>query len=416
MLCFKTTTMLFVLVVVSFTDAVSGLGPIFSVEPCANDCFGHGTCDTSVSPARCVCEGRYNITNDCSIENVTEEELLAHCPKRCGSPDRGRCDEQNGKCVCHPGYHGFDCSFKLSEHSKAPSFMVIGAQKGGTTIVTFWLNAHSQGRAIKLHFFDDNYHYGYDSLDRRFLKRGTDHGLVRGVGSARYLLDYNVPARVFQMFPHMKMIALLREPVARAYSAYNMNLRKGHNTTHLSFDAVMREQTQYVERCLPDWDMCAHNPELNLGKSIFNAKSHVMRGLYAFELERWMKFFPREQFFITCSERLRTPQRDAIVADMFEFVGLRRNEPIHNSPPTARNTGRYPPIDPAVDRWLRDYFAPYNQRLTALLGGELCPEWNSVASERGESNNTHLAHLHGDVLHLEEEEREDAHEQPTYRR
>jgi hypothetical protein len=95
--------------------------------------------------------------------------------------------------------------------------------------------------------------------------------------------------------------------------------------------------------------------------------SYVARGLYVYQLKRWMSLFPREQFLILKSEDLyKEPGR--VLQHTLAYLGLR---PWGLANFKAHHLSEYAEIDPATRKRLTEYFAPYNQQLYTFLGRDL---------------------------------------------
>ena len=96
----------------------------------------------------------------------------------------------------------------------------------------------------------------------------------------------------------MKLVAVLRDPVARAYSHYWME-RETRDETRSFEDALAWEEREVVPelaRWIADPAYISHLP-------LFG-RSYVSRGLYAEQLERWLELFPREQLLVFTSDEL----------------------------------------------------------------------------------------------------------------
>jgi lipopolysaccharide transport system ATP-binding protein len=116
-----------------------------------------------------------------------------------------------------------------------PDFVVLGTQKGGTSFFYRLLTEHSLVRAAaakELHFFDNKFAEGVGWYRRCFSegKRVDGHRTITGEASPSYLFDPQVPERMAQVVPEARLIALLRNPVDRAYSHYQMEVRRGNET------------------------------------------------------------------------------------------------------------------------------------------------------------------------------------------
>lgn len=238
---------------------------------------------------------------------------------------------------------------------KLPDFIIIGTQRGGTTSLYRYLTAHQDvGSALRkeVHFFDHYYEKGIDWYLANFPMRSE--APVMGEASPYYLFHPDVPERVHRLLPRAKFIALLRNPVDRAYSQYQMQLRNSGET--LSFeDAIDREREKLSSSDDP-------------GSQTWRRSSYLRRGVYAEQLERWMSVFPREQFLIIKSEDFyENPKR--VLHETLEYLGL---QPWSPSDFKAHNQRTYATdMNPATRKRLEEYFAPYNQQLYGLISRDL---------------------------------------------
>lgn len=243
-----------------------------------------------------------------------------------------------------------------------PDFLVLGTMKGGTTSLYRYLIRHPDVVAPttkEIHFFDDHWREGIDWYRRRFpsvaartLRRLTPGRSFRtGEATTRYLSARKVPARVKRLLPDARFVVLLRDPATRAYSHYQHNRRHDRETRSFA-DATAAEIAGHAAG------------ELRV------RPSYLARGVYADQLERWWKEFPRERFLIRQSEEFfATPER--VLDDVGAFLGLK---PLAwaDSGLTARAYNRHPyaPADAAALDRLRDWYRPHAERLVALLGDE----------------------------------------------
>ena len=113
-----------------------------------------------------------------------------------------------------------------------PDFLIIGTQRGGTTSLHRYLDAHPcVGPAANkdLHFFDRRYHKGlawYQGhfptfIEKYYAEHLRGRAFVTGEASPSYLFHPFAPKRVAKAMPHVKLIVLLRNPIDRAYSQYH---------------------------------------------------------------------------------------------------------------------------------------------------------------------------------------------------
>jgi len=241
-----------------------------------------------------------------------------------------------------------------------PDFLIIGAQKAGTTALYAYLRRHPNvtGPPWKeVSFFDRHYRRGEAWYRGNFpIKR---HALV-GEASPSYLFHPLVPERVATLVPHARLIVLLRDPVDRALSHYHHEVALGREELPFE-DALAREEERTrgeVERMLQD--------PAYFSETWWNY-TYVARGRYAEQLERWLAFFPREQLLVLASDEL-SDEPEETYARVLEFLGAAPHE-LDAFPRVFERD--YPEMKPETRRMLADTFAEPNRRLYELLGREL---------------------------------------------
>lgn len=175
-----------------------------------------------------------------------------------------------------------------------PTFIGIGAQKCATTWLFRVLEDHPQAvlsQPKELHFFSSYYDHGYQWYERHFPDRAGV--LAAGEYSTSYLYDLDAPARARRYDPQLRLIVMLRDPVARAYSNHLHEVRVGHlQGADLSFETAMLQNPLYVEQ-----------------------------GLYAHHLQHWLQHFDRSRLLILLQEQVdKEPQAQA--AAVYRFLGI----------------------------------------------------------------------------------------------
>ncbi len=188
------------------------------------------------------------------------------------------------------------------------------------------------------------------------------HGARLEVGEATpyYLFHPAAARRAASVVPDAKLIVLLRNPVDRAYSGWQLQTAIGTET--LSFaDALKREP----ERLAGEDSRLVSDPSY----SSFSHRHHsyVARGMYAEQLERWFEHFHREQFLILSSEDFFADP-DHTVQTVSKFLGV----PQHDLPPapSPRRGRSSPQMDPHTRARLATEFEAPNLRLCELLGAD----------------------------------------------
>ena len=256
-----------------------------------------------------------------------------------------------------------------------PTFLIIGAQKAGTTSLHRYL---SENPAVflaspkEVRYFHKNYERGdrwYRAqfplrVQSRIRERRIGVRPVIGEASPIYLFDPRAPGRVHAFDPGMKLIAIVRDPVDRAYSHYHMQLRWG-------FEKVSFEQALDREEMELDAELALVSDEPPIYPDLVNRLSYVARGRYTEQLERWLALFPREQLLVLLSEELLT-DTPATMQRVTSFLGI-PHLPATTYPLLGGGggLGEYEPMDPATRDRLARIFEPHNRRLEELLGREL---------------------------------------------
>lgn len=246
-----------------------------------------------------------------------------------------------------------------------PDFLIIGAQKSGTTSLHLALSQHPAVQLAfkrEVHYFDWNFDRRLEWYRAHFPTRRTrDRSLQRygefatGEKSPYYLFDPAVPARVRAILPDVKLIVLLRDPVSRAYSHFHQATRRGIET--LSFQEALASEARQVE--------AAHRPLAGHP----HRRSYLARGRYAEQLERWLVHFNREQIHVTLSERFFADPVE-VVGQIHEFIGVTRVQPrglIH------WGQAAYRPLSPTLRGELQHAFADDVAKLESILGED--PGW-----------------------------------------
>jgi hypothetical protein len=251
-----------------------------------------------------------------------------------------------------------------------PDFIIIGAQKAGTTSLFEYLRSHpglSLPHKKEIHYFDDNLHRGetwyrshFPTRFRKFLNSSRDRTTLSGEATPYYLFHPLVPQRVHQLVPDARLIVLLRNPIDRAYSQYQLEVRAGFES--LSFeDALAAEKDRLedeTEKLLADDRYISY---------VHKRFSYVTRGFYLQQILRWLEYFSRDQLLILRSEDFfENPY--PILAEVVQFLGL---DPWNPGKLTPYNQGGYSDIAPAVRQRLQTVFEPHNQHLFEFLGRDM---------------------------------------------
>jgi hypothetical protein len=249
-----------------------------------------------------------------------------------------------------------------------PSFLIIGAQKAGTTALHDILAQHSQidsARRKEIHFFDHDQWYARRWLRPYFLlfppRSRANRAHLFFEATPNYLYHPDAAHRIKAYNPKMKLIVLLREPASRARSGWAMS--------HYQLNP---ENRRYPDsRSFPEAiaDSLARGTSANARN---DKRGYVARGLYALQLERVFRQFPREQVLILENRQL-LQNYEAAINQVQDFIGV----PRENLPFLRRYTGKVDSksnLYPEEMAALHEFFRPHNEALFKLLGHDY--GWN----------------------------------------
>jgi len=243
-----------------------------------------------------------------------------------------------------------------------PAFVVIGTKRGGSTALFEYLLSHPMVRRGNVRkgsrYFDMHYDRGWNWFRSTFpLARPLASGeVVTGEASPYYMFHPLAPRRLAAALPEARLLAVLRDPVDRAWSQWQFERRLGHEDLPFE-EAIAREPERLAGQ--------AERIEAGGESFAWRHHSYLARGRYAEQLERLYELFPPSQVLVCQSEALLADP-NATLATAWPFLGL----PDHRiDRPRAFKMGGYQDgMPPAVRARLEAYFAPWNQRLYQLPG------------------------------------------------
>jgi len=254
-----------------------------------------------------------------------------------------------------------------------PDFMIIGAQKAGTTSLYNYLSAHPSIAPIYIkepHFFDLYFNKGFlwyrshfpTIAQKYYVNHFQKRAFITGEASPYYLPHPLAPTRVAMTLPKVKLILVLRNPIDRAYSQYQHQVRQP-GVEPLSFEEALDLEE---ERLAGEEQKMLENKNY----ISFNHRhySYLTRGRYIDQILIWMKFFPKDQFLILRSEDLYSNPA-AVLEGTFAFlhvphVALKEQREGYRQ----YNKASYDKMNPATRQHLIEYFKPHNARLYEFLG------------------------------------------------
>lgn len=232
-----------------------------------------------------------------------------------------------------------------------PSFLVIGAQRSGTTSLFEYLSAHPRilpPLRKEVHYFDFQYTKGLAWYLAHFPLNHRPWNTKRhitGEASPYYMVHPMAPARVRDFNQDMKLIAILRDPADRAFSHYQKERRNGVET--LTFEEGVAAEPERL---------ASHQHLLRQAPYYYSYNHHhfsyLDRGRYGHYLKMWLDHFPGEQMLVlNAGDMLVDP--NCVVNEVFAFLDL----PAHDlRAPAVFNKGSYQPMDRDTRNRMERYY------------------------------------------------------------
>jgi hypothetical protein len=253
-----------------------------------------------------------------------------------------------------------------------PDFVIVGAQKAGTTSLYAYLAALPDvlpAASKEVHFFDTcTWSAGPTAYRANFpfkahlwlASRLRRRRVITGEATPYYLYHPVVAERLAATAPHAKIVILLRDPVERTLSHYWHEVRGGRESLPLE-EALQAEQARLRGRAAAL--VGGKSPCENVEHRNF---SYQDRSRYAPQVSRYLELFGASQVLVLRSEDLfrDDPRVKARLADFLDLPELTR-------PFVAENVGHRSKGDPeetVVRERLGKEFAADQEALTALVG------------------------------------------------
>lgn len=278
--------------------------------------------------------------------------------------------------------------------SRLPDFLIIGAQKSGTTWLKEQLRAHSEVYMPheEVHYFDrvDHYLYGPEWYAQHFDQAADRHLVGEKTPEYLYLSERadipEGPRRVHDLLPNARLIVVFRDPVVRALSAVNHLINKHHIAPIHSVDSLLVGRKR---RLLP-WPV-------------------IEMGMYHRQLVPFLELYGPEAVLTLFYEDDVVAEPEATLHRVCDFLGIGReihddevrkrpNRPrqsrvglvVDHYVPVLSGIARgqewrfpkyYPRLSDAASRKFHQLYEPHNERLFELLGRRPASGWRFVPGE-----------------------------------
>ena len=266
--------------------------------------------------------------------------------------------------------------------SRKPNFLIMGASKCGTSSLAANLgrhpDVHMPGRG------ESEPHYFTKRLGRGpewYLSLFSCQARMNGEKSPTYLYCLESHHRIHSFLPEAKLIVMIRNPVLRAYSNWNMRYNDGrlirmglgfnsrhtgpHSLTSLDFEALV---DYYLEHACGGGPVPPRLREKPL--------DIIGRSLYWPQINSLLNYYPPENILLLISERYFADEKKGY-AEVCGFLGL---DPITSESFEKRRIGVYgSPVPAGAAARLWEYYRPFNEKLFRFMGKQV-PEWDAPDS------------------------------------
>ena len=271
----------------------------------------------------------------------------------------------------NPKFNPYEFSFgklyrKLTSRLRTlPDFIIIGVGRAGTTALYSYLIQHQSIHpalndddklASDIHFFE--YMISDDIQWYRSHFPISSSKQITGEFTSTYVYHPDVPKRIFNLLPKIKLIVILRNPIDKAYSTYYQQFRYGECST--TFEETIDAEFHRINLLQNSPELDSYNPDFS------NSIAHniIRHGIYADYLKNWLDIFSKEQILVLNADDLKKSTKKTL-EHVFNFLDV-KNQNIEN---TSKISAReYPSMDNSTRQKLIEFYKPHNQKLNELLG------------------------------------------------
>ena len=234
------------------------------------------------------------------------------------------------------------------------NYLCIGSQKAGSSVLRHYLNQNDEVyiKMKEIHFFDQN---KFSESDYKKYEDKFKSKIEKMIGEKTPEYGYLPKSidRIFNYNPNMKLIYILREPISRAYSAFNMYVdkKKGRNNYNYKniYNIFESEELDY--------------------KNIKNKSNHlILKGYYDEHIDYILTKFPKEKLYICIAEEIQKNE-NVEYNKIFDFLGVKNMDFKKSNETNSRSYKMGIPKD--LETKLYKTFKPHNEKLYNFLGRKI---------------------------------------------
>lgn len=243
-----------------------------------------------------------------------------------------------------------------------PHFLIVGAEKAGTTSLHDYINQHpevAESHRKEIQYFSRYFYRSYDWYRAHFPLRARLTDKICGEASPYYLFHPYAAERIHGTLPEVRIIMLLREPVARSVSQYQHEVSKGRE--RLSIAEAFRAEESRTAGELERMRSPLYLP--------FNHEhfSYKRKSEYCEQVNRYLRVFPREQLLILQSEEFFENSAQ-VIRQVFDFLGIDPDYVPSNLSPSNVSRRKKTELPDDLRTELVEHFSENNEELYRLLG------------------------------------------------
>lgn len=241
-----------------------------------------------------------------------------------------------------------------------PNFLCIGVQKGGTTSLIKYLNYHPKIYMAdrEKHLFDRPLSKGELTKEdiKKYEKSFQTNKLIVGEKTPSYNYLRYAMDRIYNYDKNIKLIIILREPISRAFSHYNMTLNNR-----------MKNLNDVTEKQILNAFKKEENIKLHQVQS--NGNYFIIRGFYDEILDYILSKFPRNNVYIGISEEINK-NKFKYYNEIYNFLGTNKLQTINENLNT--HVRKYKKTIPkTLEKYLYNIYKSHNEKLYKILGRKI---------------------------------------------
>jgi len=231
--------------------------------------------------------------------------------------------------------------------NKKVNLLILGTQKAGTTSLYEYIRQHtdiyfSDVKEVTYFVEDDLYKKGEEYYHSFFMNVINEKIIASAY--VHMLPCKKCPQRVKQYNPDMKFIVMLREPVSRAYSAYNYAIKNGWEDENNSFEDTIELEKDRIKK--EEYDLM-----------------YFENGMYYKHIKYWQEFFPKENFLLIKDSDLKNNVSD-VLQKIFAFLEIDETQNIDTSK-------EYNKAGVVRFKWLQKFLLDKDSTIKKLIGNLL---------------------------------------------